>query len=173
MMDLTHLHLILNHIPVIGYFTGFLLLVWGILRRYDEVSKTGLVVLVVSAVVALPVYLTGEPAEEIVENLPGFSEQFIELHEDAALVSLILAIVAGAAALFALVAIRFLSSKVGTGAAYVCLLISFVTGASMAYTANVGGQIRHSEIRTSQQGGSPTSTGKAQPDEKREDDDDH
>ena len=38
-MDLTHLHLILNHIPVIGIIIGFLILAWGALRGYDEVNE--------------------------------------------------------------------------------------------------------------------------------------
>jgi hypothetical protein len=151
-MDLTYVHLILNHIPVIGIIIGLLILAWGAVRGYDHVKNTGLAVLVLTALVAIPVYLTGEPAEEVVEHLPGVSEQIIELHEAAALYSLILAIASGAFALFALVAVRFLSAKISLVAVYGCLLVSLIAAASMVYTAYLGGQIRHSEIRRSQSG---------------------
>jgi uncharacterized membrane protein len=168
-MDLTYLHLILNHIPVIGVIIGFLILAWATLRGYEEVKNTGLVVLVLTALVAIPVYLTGEPAEEVVEHLPGVSEQIIELHEGAALYSLILVIVSGALALLALVAKRFLSAKVSVVAVYACLVFSLIAAASLAYTANLGGQIRHSEIRQVQSG---NPNAEIQP-EKKKDDDDH
>jgi uncharacterized membrane protein len=165
-MDLTHLHLWLNHVPVIGIGIGFLLLVWGTFRRYEHVQNAGLGTPFITALIALPVYFTGEPAEEVVEHLPGVSEQFIELHEDAALFSLVLAMSAGAFALLALVAKHF-SSRIGTLAVYICLLFSIVAGGSLAYTANLGGQIRHSEIRSSQTGGTeaPGKTQKAEHDD--------
>jgi hypothetical protein len=169
-MDLTYLHLILNHIPVIGIIIGFLIVAWAALRGYDHVKNTGLVVLVLTALVAIPVYLTGEPAEEVVEHLPGVSEQIIELHEDAALYSLILAIVSGAIALLALIAKRFMAAKIGLVAVYACLLVSFIAAASMAYTANLGGQIRHTEIRQIQSG---NANAQIQPEKTKKADDDH
>jgi len=169
-MDLTYLHLILNHIPVIGIIIGFLILGWAALRGYDHVKNTGLVLLVLTALVAIPVYLTGEPAEEVVEHLPGVSEQIIELHEGAALYSLILAIVTGALALLALVTKRYLDAKISLVAVYACLLFSLIAASSMVYTAYLGGQIRHSEIRQTQSG---NANAEIQPEKtKKEDDDD-
>jgi hypothetical protein len=51
-------------------------------RKSEEIKKMCLWVFVLGAVVALPVYLTGEPAEEVVEHLPGVAESFIESHEE-------------------------------------------------------------------------------------------
>lgn len=168
-MDLTHLHLILNHIPVIGLTFGFLILAWGALRGFREVQTVGLAVLLFAALVAIPVYLTGEPAEEVVEHLPGVSEQIIELHEDSASLSLILAIVSGVLALAALILTRLANSKIGLLSVYACLLVSLIGAASMAYTANLGGQIRHSEIRQAEAGTQSSEIAPA----KARDDDDH
>ena len=66
--------------------------------------------------------------------------------------SLSLAIATGALAFLTLVAKRFLSARFGLMAIYFCLLVSIIAGASITYTANLGGQIRHSEIRASQAG---------------------
>ena len=155
-MDATHLHLILNHIPVLGLIGGFVILAWGTFRSYADIQKTGLTILVVTAFAAIPVYLTGEPAEEVVEHLPGVSEQIIELHEDSALSSLVLAIVTGTIALVALFARRFASAKIAAAGVYITLILSLVAGAAMAYTANLGGQIRHTEIRQLQGGTAET-----------------
>lgn len=168
-MDLTHLHLILNHLPVMGIMFGFLILVWGILRKAEEVKTVGLIFLVVTAFAALPVYLTGEPAEEAVENLPGVSEQIIELHENSALLSLILAMVTGVLAFVGLLVKRFLSASVARVFAFAVLFLSFVTGAFMARTANLGGEIRHTEIRQTAQNTNPAAETK----QKTEEDDDN
>jgi uncharacterized membrane protein len=170
-MDLTHLHLMLNHLPVFGVMIGFLILAWGMLRGFEEVKKIGLVVLVLTAVVAVPVYLTGEPAEETVEHLPGVTEQIIEAHEDSALLSLIPAIATGFLALAGLFLNRFSSTGVARAAMFTILLLSFVTGGLMARTANLGGQIRHTEIRQAAQNNNPASeTKKVEKNETDEDD---
>lgn len=154
-MDGAHLHLILNHIPVFGLLVGFLLLVWGMIRGYDEVQKAALVTLFLTAATALPVYLTGEPAEEIVEHLPGVSEQIISQHEDSAMFSLILSMITGVLAIGAIALKRFLSAQIAAVAIVAVLILTFITGGSLAYTANVGGQIRHTEIRNGQAGETP------------------
>lgn len=169
-MDLAHLHLILNHVPVIGLVIGFFVLAWGVLRKYDDVGNIGLVTLFVTSLVAIPVYLTGEPAEDIVENLPGVSEQVIELHEDAAMYSLVLCIVVGVLALVALAARRFMSDAIAMIATFAVLVFTLLAGASIAYTANLGGQVRHTEIRQSQSG--TTNTGSQTTEKKKEKDDD-
>lgn len=168
-MNLAHLHLILNHLPLIGLFIGFFVLAWGVIRGYAEVRTTGLWLLLLTSLIAIPVYLTGEPAEEIVEKLPGVSEQYISLHEDSAMYSLILSIAAGALALFALVAKRYLSASISLVSVYVVMAVSLVAGASMAYTANLGGEVRHTEIRQQQMPN--TNSGTKQTEGKKDDDD--
>ena len=66
-MDLSpaHLHLVLNHIPVLGTMLfAPLVLVWGLLRRSRDVTQIGLLLAVLLAATTIPIYLTGEPAEE-------------------------------------------------------------------------------------------------------------
>ena len=52
--------------------------------------------------VAVVVFLTGGPAEETVEKLPGFSESLTERHEEIALVATVLMAAFGALTLSAL-----------------------------------------------------------------------
>jgi hypothetical protein len=82
-MNLTHLHLALNHVPVLGTAFALALLVLGIWRKSNEVKKTALCAFVAIAIMAMPAYLTGEPAEDGVEGPPGVSGAIIEQHEEA------------------------------------------------------------------------------------------
>lgn len=167
-MDGAHLHLILNHIPVFGLLVGFLLLAWGMIRGYNDIQKAALVTLFVTAATALPVYLTGEPAEDIVEKLPGVSEQIMSQHEDSAMFSLIMAMITGVLALGAIAVKRFLSTQVAAMAAVAVLIVTLITGGAMAFTANLGGQIRHTEIRN----GQASETPQIQTEKRKEKDDD-
>ena len=86
------------------------------------------------------------PAEETVEHLAGVSEAIIEQHEGAALTALIGATLLGAVSLGGLLAFRR-SKTVAKTLVTVALFGSLVVSGLMAWTANLGGQIRHSEIR--------------------------
>ena len=154
-MDLVHLHLMLNHAPVLGVIFGFLVLLAGTVSRSKAIAGVGLGLLIVAGILAIPVYLTGEPAEEIVEGLPGISETVIGQHESAAGFSLALAIASGLIAIVTLAFFRFRSPRTQSYLVVASLLISLITGTSMIRTANLGGQIRHTEIRTASPNESP------------------
>lgn len=83
-MDPLYVHLVLNHFPVIGTLIGIALLGLGFASRSDAVKRASLVILLGMAIMTIPVYLTGEPAEERVENAGGVSQPVIEEHEEAA-----------------------------------------------------------------------------------------
>jgi hypothetical protein len=144
-MNGAHLHLVLNHLPVLGVGFGLLLLLAARFRRSTELTRAALVVFVLAAGAAGTAYLTGEPAEEAVEGLATVTEVSIEQHEEAATVALVLTGLLGAGALLGLVGFRrqALPPSWFTSAA---LIGALVAGGSMAYTANLGGQIRHPEI---------------------------
>lgn len=150
-MNPAHLHIILNHIPVIGIPFGTVLLIWGFLRKSDEVKRAGLLVFVAIALVTIPTFLTGKAAEDMVEHLPGVSESLIEKHERAATIALIATSVLGGLALLRLlVPARFAA----LGGPMTILVFVFSLGVSgwLARTGHLGGQIRHSEIRESSLG---------------------
>ncbi len=168
-MNQAHLHLLLNHIPILGTAIGCLFLGYALLRKNDEFIKASLVFMVLIAVLALAAYLTGEPAEKVVEHLPGVTEALIESHEDAGKFALITAGLTGVASLAAL----FLSSRVKILPVIVLALALLTTG-MMAWVGNLGGQIRHTEIRTGggqSIGAENTQSGTATEKKKERDDD--
>lgn len=156
-MSWGHLHLVLNHVPVIGTFLSLLLLLVAFVRKSEELKKVTLALLVLIALVTIPVYLTGESAEEMIEHFPDISEAMIERHENAALFSLIAVEVAG---IIALAGLLIFGRKKGLGnlLALVTLALSMIGGGLLAWTANLGGQIRHTEISSGV--GSPSQTEK-------------
>ncbi len=151
-MNPAHLHIILNHIPVIGIPFGLALLIWGFLRKSDEVKRAGLLVFVAIALVTIPVFLSGKAAEDMVEHLPGVSENLIEKHERAATIALIATSVLGGLALLRLLIPARFGAVGGPMSILVFVFALGVTG-WLGRTAHLGGQIRHPEIRGSSFGG--------------------
>ncbi len=153
-MDSIHLHLILNHIPVLGAIFSLGLFAWAFVRRSEEIKRLALVVVLFTGASAGPVYLTGEESEDAFEKQSGkSSEQFLEAHEDAAKIALILALGTGALA----AGILFFGLHKGEipdwGARSTAVLTLVLVG-SMAYTANLGGKAAHPEIRGATAGNS-------------------
>ena len=147
-MNATHLHLLLNHIPVLGTAFGLALLAFGLWRKSEDLKKAALGAFLISTLFAVPAYLTGEPAEDGVKSLPGVTKAVIEQHEDAASVAFTCIIALGVAALAGLVAFRR-GKVVATWFSAMMLAASVVVSGLMAWTANLGGQVRHTEIRSS------------------------
>ena len=145
-MNPAHLHLLVNHIPVFGTLGAALLLAWGVLRKNDEVLRVGLILMVLIAVATWGVQLTGDPAEEAVEHLPGVTRQLIHAHEEAAELSTIVIAIAGISALVTLFLVRGRRAA-GRAMSIVTMVIGLAGFGLVARAANLGGAIRHTEIR--------------------------
>ena len=146
-MDPVHLHLILNHFPVIGPFIGIALLVVALIRKNDDLKWISLVFILVIALITIPVYTTGEPAEERAEGLAGISDTMIDLHEETALPAFIAMEITGFAA-FICMFLLWKNSRLAKWNLGAIIALSLITAGLMAQTANLGGQIHHEEIRT-------------------------
>ena len=144
-MNGAHFHLVLNHVPVIGSIFGAGLLAWMLVRGKAEGRRVALAALVVVALASVPAYFTGEPAEDTIEHQPGVEERRIEQHEAAAKFALAGALVTGVVAFAGLVVFR--RKEPAPGFLALVLLLNLVSVAIFARTANLGGEIRHPEIR--------------------------
>jgi hypothetical protein len=145
-MNGAHLHLLINHIPVLGTFFGLALLAFGVWRRSEELRKAAFGTFVIVALAAVATYLTGDPAEDVVKGLPGVSRAMIGRHDDAAGIALSGAIALGVLALGGLIWFRG-SKPIKTWFSTLVLAAAVLVTGLMAWTANLGGQIRHPEIR--------------------------
>ncbi|MEO6002654.1 MAG: hypothetical protein ABIS43_05845 [Opitutus sp.] len=114
------------------------------LKRSDELKKTAFWMLALCAAVAVPVFLTGEPAEDAVERLPGVSKATIETHENAAKIAFGVIVFLGVVALGGLAYLR--KRLVPQWLAVSILTLAIIAGGLLAWTANLGGEVRHTEI---------------------------
>lgn len=144
-MSGVHWHLVLNHIPILGTFFGVVILLLGMVVKKISYKRLGLGTFVVIALLTVPVYLTGEPAEEAVEQV-NVPESLIEAHEEAGETAFWGMMILGALALVTLIW-DFISRSSLKGMSYLVLIAGILVGSYMGYVGNLGGQIRHSEIR--------------------------
>jgi len=84
-MDLTHIHLLLNHFPTIGYIIGGGLFILALFMKSDHLKQASLAILLGIALLAIPTYMSGNGAADAIKSLPGVSKSLIEIHEAAAL----------------------------------------------------------------------------------------
>ncbi len=139
-MNLAHVHLLLNHIPVIAIPIGLLFLLHSIWTENLPARKFSYLFLLVISLSAIVVYLTGEPAEEIIEHLPGVSEAFIEPHEEGGLIALIFTLIMGFAATVALLVPQ--EGKKSRFARNAVLVTTLLSIGALSYTAYLGGKLR-------------------------------
>ena len=144
-MNTAHIHLLIIHLPIVGAFIGLLILAFAYLKKDANVKTAAYLVFVVCAIGACIAYATGEGAEEVVENLPGVVEAAIETHEDAAMYSLVSMIALGVMSIIGIIQIRWNASKFNFIHSLI-LALSLLSMATIAYTGNLGGKIRHTEI---------------------------
>jgi uncharacterized membrane protein len=147
MMNAAHLHLVLNHFPVIGSAIAIFVLILGILKKSDDIKKTGAMIILLTSLITIPVYFSGEDAQAMIEgNFDDVDEEFIEPHEDFAFYSFIAMDIAGLLALASLLRFRNQNSFPNS-VTYTLLILLIIVNGMMAYTANLGGKIHHPEIR--------------------------
>lgn len=146
-MDATHLHLALAHFPIIGIIIGAAILAYGQIIKNLEIQKVALWTIIIMALLTIPVFISGEESEEVLENLAGFPKQLIENHEELAEKAIWLMAISGILSLIALYVLnkKFPFSRL---LSWIIIITSLATFGVFAQVANLGGQIRHSEIRT-------------------------
>jgi uncharacterized membrane protein len=144
-MNLAHLHLLLNHVPTVGFAVGLCLFLVAMIQKDDKLQRVSLGILFAVAVLCIPAYLTGVAASEIMQDVPGISVALMEAHQDAALTAFALMELTGGFAWFALWQFR----RYAHAPRPLLVAIVFLSVASfalMAQAANLGGGIRHPEI---------------------------
>jgi uncharacterized membrane protein len=147
MVNVTHLHLLLNHVPTVGSVVALGLLLLALVRRDETLKHAGLEVLFVIAVVTLPVYMSGVAARLELRDRPEVSDTAMRVHQDAALAGFAVTEVAGFVAWIALWQSRR-RGRAARGIVPAVTLLSIVALVLMARSATLGGEIRHPEIRT-------------------------
>lgn len=153
-MNNAHLHLVVNHLPIVFPVVGIIILLIGIITKSDVSKRNAYLIFILGAIASVLAMATGEGAEEAVEHVDGISENLIKTHGEAAELFAGFSYVVGvvsAAALFA----GLRKFKFSGIFAPIILFLSVVMMYFAQQAGRTGGEIRHTEIRS----GSATANG--------------
>ncbi len=146
-LNMVHLHLILNHIPVLGAIFVTALFIIALVFRNVFLQKVSLWFLVMVALSTAVVYFTGDHSVALVENLPTYSSTILDAHRKAAQLGLAAMFVTGMIALGGALLYsnkprlpRLLSTSV--------LIILLLNSVLFTYIAYLGGQVNNPTIRS-------------------------
>ncbi len=147
LQDPAYLHVLLNHIPVIGLLAGTLALIFALLLRQRAAQIPALLVIFLAAASIYPVVLTGEAAYRPIRTIADDSgADWLDEHMDRADRYSGAYYGLAAVALIALVIpIRWPSTSTPLG--IITLLAALTCLAAGIFIAEAGGRIRHPEFR--------------------------
>jgi hypothetical protein len=143
-MNGAQLHLAVNHVPVMALVFGSLMFGIALLLKKEGLRQTALVLFVAAGLGAGAAFFSGEPAEEVVEDVPAVQETMIHDHEEAAELAAIATAIVAVLATGVLVAER--RRAVAPWMNGLLLVAGVVTTGAMIRTAHLGGLIRHPEL---------------------------
>jgi hypothetical protein len=143
-MNPAHIHLLLNHLRVIGFGIGLALFAVALVSKQSDLQRAGFVILFLAAALTIVTYVSGNDAREILKKTPGVSDPLMEAHESAALVAFVFMEITG---FFSWIGLwiwgrpsRFARWNVG-----IVLIFATVAFGLMSRAAYMGGAIRHPE----------------------------
>jgi hypothetical protein len=119
------------------------------MRRHEELQQAGLVIFFVTAALTIATYVSGNDAQDAMKDSAGFPDGLVKAHESAALVAFVFMQATGFFAWLGLWTRRRLSGIASWNLAIV-LVLAIVTFGLMARAADMGGEIRHTEIQEGQ-----------------------
>lgn len=146
-MNDAHLHMVVNHFPIIGTIFGLGILVTGMFMKNNALKNTAYVLFAVAAIFAAFSMGTGEGAEELVEDMPNIGHQIIHEHEEIAEKFAIIMYATGFFGLLSLFA-SYKKYRFASFFSYITLVLALVAGVLTKSVGTSGGEIRHTEIRT-------------------------
>ncbi|CAM3977621.1 hypothetical protein FLBR109950_11330 [Flavobacterium branchiophilum] len=145
-MNEAHLHLVINHFPIIGPILGFGILLIGIFLKNNTLKNTAYIIFIISSLFGIASMSTGEEAEELVEKLPNIGHEIIHEHEEIAEKLALTLNILGLVAIFGL----FLNLKNHVRAhiiSYIAAVLGIIGIAIATQVGTTGGAIRHIELR--------------------------
>jgi uncharacterized membrane protein len=144
-MDWAHIHLALNHFPIILSIMGALAAILATLVPRRGTWMYAATSLTLAGLFVIPTYFTGEPAEEVLARPWYITRGTIQDHEGAALISAgLVGVVALIAALTWRRMVRYPRETSLPGALRNAMLVgSMIASAHIFYTSLLGGRIVH------------------------------
>lgn len=122
-------------------------MITGFISKSEAVKRTAFMIFIFGALAAIAAMTTGEGAEEVVENISGVTENYIENHEETAETFALLTYILGGISLLGLWS-SFKQKTFSSIISIATLVLAFVVLFFAKQTGTSGGEIRHTEIRS-------------------------
>ena len=148
-MDELHLHLLVNHLPIIFPIVGIIILLIGIFSKSEVTKRNAYVIFILGAITSIAAMVTGENAENSATKIAGLSENLIDKHEEVSEIFAALTYVLGGISLAALI-LSFRNSVISKYAPFVVGVLAIICLVFAQKVGTTGGEIKHNEIRTGQ-----------------------
>src|ERR1700722_11432189 len=100
-MNVTHLHLLLNHFPIIGTLIAFAVYLFSFVGKNQDLRRCSLIIFPGIALLTIPTFISGAGAQQwLTQSHPDpMATALMVRHENAALLTLGLILVTGALSL--------------------------------------------------------------------------
>jgi hypothetical protein len=144
-VNYAHLHLLLNHIPVIGTLIAlglFLVSFFG--KSNEDLRRTSYILFATIALFTIPTFMTGFASQSMVKG-PGVDD-LVRRHESSALLSVWFMLITGTLALVGLWKSQT-TKNLPRWNVIAVLIFSLLSVVLISRTSNTGGDIRHPELR--------------------------
>ena len=144
-MNQAHVHLLVNHFPIIIPIIAFIVILTGFAFKSEFVKRLAFGLFILGALFTFTAMQSGEGAEEIVEEMVGVSHDLIHEHEESAETFALLSYILGLLSAVALWA----SWKKKSWSNYIGYLVVIAALGVISQAHNAGksgGDIRHPEI---------------------------
>ena len=145
-MNDAHLHLVVNHFPIIGTILGLGILISGMILKNNSVKNTAYFVFITAAIFAAFSMGTGDGAEEMVEDFPNIGKKIIHEHEEIAEKLAIVLYVLGVISITGIY-LNIKNHAKSKLVSFLALVIAVIAVIIAQQVGTSGGEIRHTEIR--------------------------
>jgi uncharacterized membrane protein len=146
MWNVAHLHIAINHTPVVLMPAALIILAMGVWRRSESVFRTGIVVAWAGVAFGLATYLTGDAAADLVmaveKSQAKILDPIVGAHDASAGWALGSAVLVAVAGLWA-----WRRKGLGREVTVPLLVLTALSTLILGRTALLGGRIRHPEAR--------------------------
>ena len=144
-MNGAQLHLLTVHLPVVGMLAALVLMTVALVRDSETMVRTAIGFVVFGTVLGAPAYFSGPEAMEVAKGFASIDEHLVEQHAILAKAAFFASVVLAAIAIKVWWDAR--GAQTGKGTRIGLLCATLVIAWLMAWTAHLGGIIRHPEIR--------------------------
>ena len=149
-MNWAHVHLLVNHVPILGYAAAAALALTALLGRDAQVWVRGATVAIALSFAAMAVaFFSGSPALDVISGQPRTSARALSEHHVRAIYGSVAGVVTGVLAAAAAIVAHRRGGAVSRPLVAAVFVASLVAAGALGWTGLAGGRINHPEVQES------------------------